>query len=97
AAQAADVDLDQIGRVRKVEAPDAFDEGITADHPAGVAQEQLKDAELAWRQLDRAIEPADDLGRWVERQACQPQDAFLAGCLTPQQRPQPGEQLAKGE
>ena len=96
-AQPADVHLDQIRRVRELEAPDALDDRVARDDPAGVPQQRLEDAELAPGQVDRPPAALDEPRGRDQRQVADPQVPLAVRRVPPEQGAQPGQQLVEGE
>ena len=64
--QALDVHVERLGVAEVVRAPDAVDEHVAGQHPAGVRQQQLEQLELLQRQRDELAADGHLVARGVE-------------------------------
>src|SRR5438132_8942539 len=83
AAQVADVDVQRVRARAEVEAPDAREEKLAGQHLLGVAQEELQQAELGRRQLERARAASRLARRRVEHEVAVAQRAAAVRLAAP--------------
>src|SRR5690242_5490012 len=96
-AQAADVDVDDVGVTAVACLPYGFDQPLPRQHRTAVAHQELEQGELLGCQLDRRPSPGDRMGGRIEAQGAGRQHGRPLDRSAPHQRPQAREQLGELE
>ena len=99
-AQVGDVDVDDVRAGVEVEAPDVAQELFAAEYLARVAQEHLREGELAGRQVHPLAVDLGATGAVVQHQAAMFQvvDRCSRGFgFGPEPQPDPGQKFLEGE
>src|ERR1700756_2633569 len=98
ATQAADIDVDDVGRRIEMQIPDVLQQHGAGDDAAFVAHEVFQKLEFLRQQHDVVAAPAGDARDQVDREIADPQDGLLGdGIAAPAQRLEPRQQLEIGE
>src|SRR6266850_441796 len=97
AAEAPDVDLDDVRLGHEVRIPDGLDEALLREHLARMAREHLEQRELLARQADLPACPVDLAGRRIQPEIADSNDRRWFARTAPAEGSDSGQQLRGSE
>src|SRR5262245_17341037 len=93
APKVGDEDVDRVGLLERVIAPDVLEQPLAGDDELLVAGQILEQLELAVREVDLPIRALHLAGVGVELEIADDDRSAAARWAAPEERPDPGEEL----